>query len=133
MEEILKYLKEGASGAFATVGNGKPDVRPWQFQFEEDGKFYFCTANTKNVYKQLRETPFAAFTVTTNDYVTVRLSGEVMFINDLNLKKKIIERQEGIKKIYKSADNPIFEVFYIEHGEVIISDFSGNPPRKIRF
>lgn len=133
MEEILKYLKEGASGAFATVENGKPDVRPWQFQFEEDGKFYFCTANTKDVYKQLRETPFAAFTVTTNDYVTVRLSGEVIFTNDLNLKEKIIERQEGIRNIYKSADNPIFQVFYIEHGEVIISNFSGNLSKKMGF
>lgn len=131
MEEILKYLKEGATGAFATVDNGKPDVRPWQFSFQENGKFYFGTANNKNVYNQLRKNPFAVFTTTTEDFVTVRLYGEVIFTNDLNVKEKMLEKQEGIKNMYKSADNPILEAFYIEHGEVIISDFSGQPPRKI--
>ncbi|GIM30093.1 pyridoxamine 5'-phosphate oxidase [Clostridium polyendosporum] len=137
MKEILKHLKEGISGAFATVENRKPDVRPWQFQFEEDGKFYFCTANTKDVYKQMKENSFVSFTATTNDYVTVRLSGEAIFVEDsdlkLNLATKIFEKQPGIKNIYKSVDNPIFEVFYIEHGEAVIADFSGQPPRKINF
>lgn len=133
MEEILKFLKEGASGAFATVDNGKPDVRPWQFQFEENGKFYFGTANNKDVFKQLKKNPFATFTSTTEDFVTVRLSGEIIFTNELNVKEKILEKQPGIKQMYKSADNPIFEAFYIEHGEVIISDFSGQPPKKISF
>jgi len=81
----------------------------------------------------LQQNPFAAFTCTTNDMVTVRLSGEVIFIDDLALKKKIFEKQPGIQAIYNSADNPVFEVFYIEHGKAIISDFSGKPPRTITF
>ena len=133
MEEILKFLKEGAMGAFATVYNGKPDVRPWQFQFEENGKLYFCTSNNKDVYKQIKHNPIVAFTSTTNDMVTVRLYGEAVFINDLKLKEKLLEKQPMIKNLYKSADNPIFELFYIEHGQAIIFNFSGQPPRKISF
>lgn len=133
MEEVKKLLGEKTIGAFATVEYGKPRVRPWQFQFEEDGKFYFCTANTKEVYKQLQNTPFAEFTSTTEDMVTVRISGEVVFTNDIGLKQKVLDKNPGIKAIYKSGDNPVFEVFYIEHGEAIISDFSGQPPRKISF
>lgn len=133
MEEILKFLKEGAMGAFATVYNGKPDVRPWQFQFEENGKLYFCTSNNKDVYKQIKHNPIVAFTSTTNDMVTVRLYGEAVFINDLKLKEKLLEKQPMIKNLYKSADNPIFELFYIEHGQAIIFDFSGQPPREISF
>lgn len=29
---------------------------------------------------------------------------------------------------YQTADNPIFEVFYLEDPHGIIADFSGNPP-----
>ncbi|MCL6638501.1 MAG: pyridoxamine 5'-phosphate oxidase family protein [Firmicutes bacterium] len=133
MEEILKYLREGAIGSFATVNDGKPDVRPWQFQFFRDGKFYFATANNKEVYRQLQKNPYAAFTTTTENFTTVRLYGRVVFTDDIKIKERILEKQEGIRNIYKSAGNPVFEAFYIEHGEAVISDFSGNPPRKITF
>ena len=29
---------------------------------------------------------------------------------------------------YQTADNPIFEVFYLENPHGVIADFSGNPP-----
>ncbi|MCO5388755.1 pyridoxamine 5'-phosphate oxidase family protein [Desulfosporosinus sp.] len=133
MEEVLGFLKENRIGSLATVANGKPKVRPWGFMMAENGKFYFCTANTKDVYKQMKEIPFIEFTSTSKDMVTVRLSGEVIFISDLSIKEKILENNPNLIGMYKSADNPIFEVFYIEHGEIIIADFSGQPPKKISF
>ena len=33
-----------------------------------------------------------------------------------------------VKGQYQTADNPIFEVFYLEDPHGIIADFSGNPP-----
>ena len=29
---------------------------------------------------------------------------------------------------FQTADNPIFEVFYLEDSHGVIADFSGNPP-----
>ena len=34
-----------------------------------------------------------------------------------------------VKSQYQTADNPIFEVFYLADAEAVIADFSGNPPR----
>lgn len=133
MEEILNVLQDGAMGAFATVDNGKPRVRPWQFSFEEGGKLYFCTANTKDVYKQLQESPYAEFTSTTDDMKTIRVAGKVNFVDDINIKQKLLDKLPGIKNMYQTADNPTFEVFYIEHGEGIKSDFSGQPNQKFTF
>ncbi|MDF2614873.1 MAG: pyridoxamine 5-phosphate oxidase [Clostridia bacterium] len=133
MERILKFLRENNSGALATVDNGKPRVRPWGFMMEEDGKFYFCTANTKDAYKQLQQNPYIEFMATSSAMVTVRLSGKVTFTQDSVIKNKVLEQYEMVKKLYQSADNPIFEVFYIEHGEAILSDFSGNPPTVVNF
>jgi uncharacterized pyridoxamine 5'-phosphate oxidase family protein len=133
MREITEFLNENRSGAFATVENGRPKVRPWGYMMEDNGKIYFCTANTKDVYKQLKEVPFIEFTVTSKDMVTLRLSGEVTFTDDLAMKDKILNNNLGVKAIYKCAENPIFEIFYLEHGEAIFSDFSGQPPRKLTF
>lgn len=133
MEEILRFLEKNYSGALATVDNGKPKVRPFGLIMEENGKFYFCTANTKEVYAQLIKTPFAEFTATSQDMVTIRLSGEITFTTDIGMKKRVLEKFENVRDLYKSADNPAFEVFYIEHGEAVMSDFSGRPPRKICF
>lgn len=133
MKTVVQLLNENRTGAFATVEDGKPRVRPWMFQFEENQKFYFCTANNKDVYKQLQSTPFAEFTTTSKDMITVRLSGKVVFTKDMRYKEKILNENEGLKKMYTTADNPIFEVFYIEHAKATISDFSGQPPKEINF
>lgn len=133
MEKVVQFLQENRMGSLATVENGKPRVRPWGFMMEENGKFYFCTANTKDVFDQLKQTPFIEFTATSKDMGWVRLSGEVVFTDDKNLKRKILENNPMVKGIYNSEDNPIFEVFYIEHGEAILSDFSGQPPKTFQF
>ncbi|WP_026487259.1 pyridoxamine 5'-phosphate oxidase family protein [Caldanaerobius polysaccharolyticus] len=133
MEEIVKFLTQNPNGAFATVDDGKPRVRPWQFQFEQGGKFYFCTSNTKNVYKELQKNPYAEFTSTSSDMISVRLSGKVVFTDDLNLKQAVLDKNPSIKAIYKSADNPSFEVFYIEHGEGFLFDITGKVLEKVNF
>jgi len=37
-----------------------------------------------------------------------------------------------LKQMYQSADNPIFEVFYLEHGDATISSFA-EPEKKFQF
>ncbi|MBK1812145.1 pyridoxamine 5'-phosphate oxidase family protein [Clostridium sp. YIM B02505] len=133
MEELLKLLKENPNGVLATVDNGKPRVRPFGFIMEEQGKFYFCTNSLKEVYKQLLKVPCIEYSVITKDMVTLRISGEISFCDDLIIKDKVLNVHEPVKLGYKSADNPIFKVFYMEHGTATISDFSGKPPKKIEF
>ena len=133
MKEIVDFLVKKPNGCLATVSDGKPRVRPWQFMQECSGKFYFCTANTKDVYRQMQAVPFVEFSATSPEFVTVRLSGEVKFVNDLPLKKAILATHDQVRSIYKTADNPIFEVFYIEHGIATLSDFPGKPPQTFTF
>jgi uncharacterized pyridoxamine 5'-phosphate oxidase family protein len=133
MKEVSKLLTENPMGFLATVENGEPRVRPWGFMFEENGKFYFCTNNTKDVYRQLQATPYAEFSSRNDQFVWVRLRGKVTFTEDITIKEKILAGNSIVKSMYKSADNPIFKAFYIEHGSAIIGDFSGQPPRQLTF
>jgi uncharacterized pyridoxamine 5'-phosphate oxidase family protein len=101
--------------------------------FEETGKYYFCTNNTKDVYRQLQATPVVEFSTRTSNFVWVRLRGKIRFTEDIIIKEKILARNDLVKSLYKSADNPIFKTFYIEHGLAIIGDFSGQPPKQFIF
>lgn len=132
MDEIVKFLEENPIGSLATVENGQPFLRPWGFGTAKNNKLWFCTANIKEVFKQLKNNSCIAFSATSSSMVTVRIRGEISFSDDLSIKKQILENSKMAKAIYKMPDNPIFEVFYIEEGEAVLSDFSGNPPKIVK-
>lgn len=128
MKEILDFLYAHPIGCLATVDDdGKPHVRPWGFMFEQDGKLWFCTANTKDVFYQLQCNPAIEFCSTSKDFVTVRISGDVIFGIDLNIKRKMLEKNDSVRSIYKTPDNPEFEIFYLKHGQAAMFDFRGQP------
>jgi len=85
------------------------------------------------VYKQLIKTPYIEYSTTSKDMVTARISGEIIFSEDIDKKQKALDSSELVKSLYKSADNPIFKVFYIEHGTASISYLTGEPPKEIKF
>ena len=111
MNEVVKFLQENPVQYLATVGrDGKAKCRPFMFCFEQDGKLWFCTNNTKDVYKDIQNNPYIEVCVSSSAYAWIRLNGKV--------------------GQYQTADNPIFEVFYLEDAHAVIADFSGNPPKE---
>ncbi|MBP3911798.1 MAG: pyridoxamine 5'-phosphate oxidase family protein [Niameybacter sp.] len=130
MNEVIQFLNENPVQYFATVGlDGRPKVRPFQFMLEQDGKLYFCTNNTKEVYKEMQNTPYVEIVTSSSTFAWMRLSGKVTFSNDLEIKKVIIEASPLVKSLYQTAENPIFEIFYLDEANAVIADFSGNPPK----
>ena len=133
MEELKEILNESNYGHLATTEEGSPRVRPFGFGFEEEGKYFFCTNNKKDVYQQLKKNPYAEYSVTSKNMITFRIRGNVQFVKDLSKKEEIIESSSLLKSIYKSAGNPIFEVFYIEPEKIIRSTMDGQPPQIYNF
>ncbi|AZV57355.1 pyridoxamine 5'-phosphate oxidase family protein [Clostridium sp. AWRP] len=131
MNEVVKFLKENPVQYFATVGlDGKPKVRPFQFMLEKEGKLYFCTNNKKDVFAQLQKCPYIEISTSSPKFAWIRLNGKVVFSNDMETKKAIIENSSLVKSLYKSAENPIFEIFYLKDAKAVIANFSGNPPKE---
>ena len=128
-QEVVQFINENPNLFFATVENNLPKVRPFQFMFAEGEKIYFCTGNHKEVFKQLEINPNIELSTMSPKFEWLRLNGKVKFINDLDIKNKIIENSPLVKSIYKTADNPTFEAFYIENWKAVIANFSGNPPK----
>ncbi|GLI39345.1 pyridoxamine 5'-phosphate oxidase family protein [Geobacter hydrogenophilus] len=132
MKEVLEMLAVPCFGNLATVDGGKPRVRPFAFMYEENGRFYFCTASNKEVYRQLTETPFIEFTRTTDDMRWLRIGGEITFDEDIRSKEKCFANYPMLKDIYQSPDNPLFKVFYLEHGAASVNSLAG-PPKTFEF
>ncbi len=58
MQKVVDFLQKNPVQYLATVGrDGKAKCRPFMFCFEQDGKLWFCTNNTKDVYKDILENP----------------------------------------------------------------------------
>ena len=130
MNEVVQFLKNNPVQYLATIGvDGKAKCRPFMFCFEKEDKLWFCTNNKKNVYKDIQENPYVEISVSSPEYSWIRLSGKAVFEDNMVVKEACMSNQI-VKGQYQKADNPIFEVFYLEDAKAIISDFSGQPPKE---
>lgn len=128
MRKVVEFLHANPVQYLATVGrDGKAKCRPFMFCFEKEGKLWFCTNNTKEVYKDMLENPEIEVSVSSAEYAWIRLAGKVVFENNMQVKEACMENPI-VKTQYQDASNPIFEVFYLENPHGVIADFSGNPP-----
>lgn len=128
MNKVVEFLQANPVQYLATVGrDGKAKCRPFMFSGEFDGKLWFCTNNTKDVYKYMQTNSEIEISVSSPEYAWIRLHGTAVFEDNKAVKEMCMEN--GIVKgQYQTADNPIFEVFYLDNAHGVIADFSGNPP-----
>lgn len=130
MKEVVAFLQENPVQYLATVGrDGKAKCRPFMFAGEKDGKIWFCTNNQKDVYKDMQANPYVELSVASPTYAWIRLHGKAVFENDMAAKEMCLQNPI-VKSQYQTADNPIFEVFYLAEAHAVIADFSGNLPKE---
>ena len=130
MKEGVEFLQANPVQYLATVGrDGKAKCRPFMFCFEKDNRLWFCTNNQKDVYKDMQSNPYIEVSISSPNYAWIRLNGKVVFENNMEVKEECMNNPI-VKGQYNSANNPIFEVFYLENAHAVIADFSGNPPKE---
>jgi uncharacterized pyridoxamine 5'-phosphate oxidase family protein len=133
MQEVIEFLNENRIVFIATSDAGWARVRPFQFQFAEGGRLWFCTAKSKEVYAQMQADPRLEFSCTSKKMVTLRVKGSANLDDDMAVKRRIIAENALVRGIYKEAENPDFTAFSVDHGTAYMFDFSGNPPMGFSF
>ena len=130
MNEVIKFLTDNPVQYLATVGrDGKAKCRPFMFAGEQDGKLWFCTNNQKDVYKDMQQNPYVEVSVSSPAFAWIRLAGKAVFQNNRAVKEMCLQNPI-VKGQYGEAQNPIFEVFYLEGAHAVIADFSGEPHKE---
>ena len=103
MSKAVEFLNENPVQYLATVGrDGKAKCRPFMFAGEVDGKLWFCTNNTKDVYKDMQENPEIEISVSSPSYAWIRLHGTAVFEKPFLL---IVNISFSIKVFYHIHNN----------------------------
>lgn len=131
---IADFFTKNPVQYLATVDEqGNPRVRPVMFAIEKNDKLYFSTSNKKDMFRQMKAHPKIEITTASPEFVWMRISATAVFSHDMEIKKAIIDTCESIRGIYKTADNPDFEIFSLNNGTATLADFSGQPPKTCTF
>jgi uncharacterized pyridoxamine 5'-phosphate oxidase family protein len=133
VKAVTAFLVQHKILYLATIGlDDKPKVRPFQFMREDGGRLCFCTSNQRPVFQEMQKHPYVEFCVSGENYAWMRLSGRAVFTKDLGLKAGVLDSCPLVKSIYKTPDNPVFEVFHLDEAAATLTDSSGNPPKTFR-
>ena len=122
-QDCITFANEHPVTYFATEENGQPRVRPIGLWFADKTGFYFQAQTVKAFCKQLRnnkrvEVCFHAPASEGHPGTVMRVTGEVEFLDDLALKKKVLEDRPFLKDMgIESPDDPRLAVFKIHTGE----------------
>lgn len=98
----------------ATIEHGQPRVRPLSFVMEDEGELFFITGKQKEVFLQLQENPFVEICSTVNSQTEwLRIRGEVVFVEDIDLKRKAFAVMPILEKAYQTPESEQIALFKI--------------------
>ena len=132
MQEVQAYLKECGAFFIATADGDQPRVRPFGVSEIIDGRLYIMTGKVKDVYKQMAANgKFEICALKKSGSEWMRLSGTLVNDETLSVKEEFLNRNEGLKSMYK-ADDDNMAVLYITNATARFCSFSA-PERKVNF
>lgn len=122
LQECLKFATENPVCYLATADGDQPRVRAVLMWFANEHGFYFAILSPKDVSKQLHKNPKAEICFYNNPTdlqhaKEMRLTGEVEFLDDAELKKKVYEERKFLDDLAVKSVEPFMEVFRIRSGE----------------
>jgi uncharacterized pyridoxamine 5'-phosphate oxidase family protein len=112
--EILEFINANPTCYFATSENNKPRVRGMRM-YRADGKgIIFQTSDVKDLFKQLNKNPHVELCFFNNEKnIQIRVSGKATFVDDLDLKKEIVEKRSFLKPWVEKKGFDMIVVFRI--------------------
>ena len=123
IQDYIKFATENPFCSLATTEGDQPRVRTFMFWFGDEKGLYFETLAPKEVCKQLQNNPKVEVNFFNNaaepqNWKTMRVTGKIEFVDDMDLKKKLFADMPMLENIGTGKpDDPIFQIFRIYTGE----------------
>ena len=149
MKDVLAFFQKIGVYYLATVDDNKPSIRPVGLPMEVNGKFSFCLAKYKDVFKQIEKNNQVAICCVGVGGGWMRLSGRISLINDPKIYEKWLDAGKHLIKMYEGKYDLMspfsFDSFIAEykagHGETpefvtdweLSTDILGNKSYKKQF
>ncbi|MEC4273260.1 pyridoxamine 5'-phosphate oxidase family protein [Adlercreutzia sp. R25] len=131
-ETIVDYLTSVPAWYLATVEEtpegAQPHVRPFSFAALQDGEIQFCTATTKDCYREMQANPHVELTAWKPGAGWVILRGKANLADRANAETRQagFEHMVGLGEAWESADDERLTFFTIDDAEAWICDIDGS-------
>ncbi|MCL1797603.1 MAG: pyridoxamine 5'-phosphate oxidase family protein [Eggerthellaceae bacterium] len=127
-EIVLDYLTNIPAWFLATCEGNQPHVRPFSFAAEQDGKLWFCTATTKDVYAELAENPRFELSgwKPGRGWIVLRGKAGLEDKADADLRRAGYEHMTGLGESYCGENDERLTFFSVEEPRAWICDIDGS-------
>jgi pyridoxamine 5'-phosphate oxidase len=115
-DEYIKFANDNPISYLATVEGDQPRLRGLLLWFADKTGFYYNTGSTKEMYKQLQANPkveVCFFDHKSKSMKQMRVTGKVEFVNDLEIKKRLVEARPFLKQWGLTPESPGVIVFRV--------------------
>jgi uncharacterized pyridoxamine 5'-phosphate oxidase family protein len=117
MQQYIDFATEHPVCSLATADGDQPRVRMFLLWRANENGFYFETFNPKDVYEQMKKNPKVEICFFNNESdlekaKSMRITGEVEFLDDADLKKQLLEDWPFLLDA-----EPALELFRVHSGE----------------
>jgi uncharacterized pyridoxamine 5'-phosphate oxidase family protein len=116
LEDYIKFANENPISFLATVEGRQPRVRGFQLWYADKSGLYYSSAAGKDVIKQLKANPkveVCFFNPKSKDMQQMRITGTVEFIDDIEMKKKLLDARPFLKQAGLTPENPGLILFKV--------------------
>lgn len=123
-QDCIIFAKENPVCYIATMDGYQPRVRAFRLWFADERGFYFHTAASKDVCNQMKINPrvevcFYAPGVAPDAGKMMRVTGEVEFVENIELKKRVLKERPFLKEIFSDKpEDPLLVIVHLYKGEV---------------
>jgi len=127
--ELLAFLNANPVFHLATVEGNKPHVRGmYLYQADENG-ILFHTGKMKDLHKQLIVNPNVEMSFNNGKFenlIQVRVSGTAELIEDMDLKKEIVQKRPFLKPWVERDGFDLLAVYLLRKGTAVVWSMNAN-------
>lgn len=116
VETVVRLLEDSAPVWAGTVGlDGRPQVRPASFVFEQEGALFFLTAKSRRFYAELCKTPYIRLCVFDRETERcLRIAGKVCFSEDEALLERCVREKPELFALLGGDRNALIAFFLLD-------------------
>ena len=114
-EEVIEFAAKNPVCSLATIDGSRPRVRMIMLYQADENGIIFCTGRQKDLNKQLEANPAAEMCFyNAEEGRMVRIEGSVESLDDLELKKKVVEKFTFLKPVVESMGYDVMVCYRLD-------------------
>ncbi len=123
LKDYIKFANDHPVCYIATTDGDQPRIRAVLMWYADETGFYFETLSPKDMSEQLHQNPKVEICYYNNPEVldharSMRLTGEIEFMNDPELFEKAYEARKFLEDIVGESIRPYLEIFRVCSGDL---------------